>query len=190
MTREQPPGCRHNAGDSCFVVTKDHGSGAGSKLTTRTGRQFITGRSITLVSSFVVEAGQLGEIERQSLHSMQRLASWSSTIAVIHTQRSPPSCAGRANLPWPTGRWSPDEDLYMHAVAVVLHSPRTSTAALKGGLRGDEEMVDDNCCAWFLARMEYDGIVGRRAFICRRSARRDGRRGGRSGHAHRRRPRR
>jgi hypothetical protein len=59
------------------------------------------------------------------------------------------------------GRWSPDDDLYMHAVVVVIRSPRTSTAAPKRGLCGDGELVDDNCCAWLLTRTEYDGIVGR-----------------------------
>ena len=55
-----------------------------------------------------------------------------------------------------------EDDLYARAVAVAIRERRTSTTGLLRRLcAGDGKLIGYNRCAWFLARMEYDGIVGR-----------------------------
>lgn len=57
---------------------------------------------------------------------------------------------------------APPDNLYALAVAVVIRERCTSTARLMCYL-GDEagEPVGYNRCAYFMARMEIEGIVGR-----------------------------
>jgi S-DNA-T family DNA segregation ATPase FtsK/SpoIIIE len=59
-------------------------------------------------------------------------------------------------------RGAEEDHLYARAVAVVIRARRTSTTGLQRHLCvGDGEVIGYNRCAWLLARMEYDGIVGR-----------------------------
>jgi S-DNA-T family DNA segregation ATPase FtsK/SpoIIIE len=53
-------------------------------------------------------------------------------------------------------------DLYTLAVALVLRERRTSTTRLQRHFQTpDGECVGYNRCAFYLARMELEGIVGR-----------------------------
>jgi DNA segregation ATPase FtsK/SpoIIIE-like protein len=55
-----------------------------------------------------------------------------------------------------------DDYLYTQAVAAVIRERQTSTTGLQRHLcAGDGELIGYNRCAWFRARMEHDGIVGR-----------------------------
>ena len=57
---------------------------------------------------------------------------------------------------------APSDNLYALAVAVVIRERRTSTARLMRYLGGEAgEPVGYNRCAYFMARMELEGIVGR-----------------------------
>ncbi len=52
-------------------------------------------------------------------------------------------------------------DLYTLAVARVLRQRRTSTTRLMGFVSEEEDCISYNRAAFFLARMELEGIVGR-----------------------------
>lgn len=51
--------------------------------------------------------------------------------------------------------------LYDRAIALVIRDRITSTTRLQRRLYAAGETVGYSRCAWFMARMEFEGIVGR-----------------------------